>query len=47
MNNTLIMFLKLNMSQPFYLYVDVDEVFVKNYGSKRIPMSTVKELWVN
>jgi len=31
------------MSKPFYIYVDVDETFVRNYGSKRIPMPTVIE----
>ena len=29
------------MSKPFYVYVDVDETFVRNYGAKRIPMSHV------
>lgn len=31
------------MSKPFYIYVDVDETFVRNYGTKRIPMSPVIE----
>ncbi len=26
------------MSKPFYVYVDVDETFVRNYGTKRIPI---------
>jgi len=29
------------MSRPFYVYVDVDETFVRNYGTKRIPMPAV------
>ncbi len=31
------------MSKPFYVYVDVDETFVRNYGAKRIPIPTVIE----
>ncbi|WP_353571293.1 HAD family hydrolase [Candidatus Albibeggiatoa sp. nov. BB20] len=31
------------MNQPFYVYVDVDETFVRNYGVKRIPIPTVIE----
>jgi len=31
------------MSKPFYVYVDVDETFVRNYGTKRIPIPTVIE----
>jgi len=31
------------MARPFYLYVDVDETFVRNYGTKRIPMPPVIE----
>ncbi len=31
------------MSKPFYIYVDVDETFVRNYGTKRIPMPAVQE----
>jgi len=29
------------MSKPLYIYVDVDETFVRIYGSKRIPMPPV------
>lgn len=29
------------MTKPFYVYVDVDETFVRNYGAKRIPMPPV------
>jgi len=29
------------MNKPFYVYVDVDETFVRNYGKKRIPMPSV------
>ncbi|WP_087026545.1 hypothetical protein [Thaumasiovibrio subtropicus] len=29
------------MSRPVYIYVDVDETFVRNYGSKRIPVPGV------
>lgn len=29
------------MNRPFYVYVDVDETFVRNYGAKRIPMLPV------
>ncbi len=31
------------MSKPFYVYLDVDETIVRNYGSKRIPIPTVIE----
>lgn len=31
------------MSKPFYIYVDVDETFVRNYGTKRIPIPAVLE----
>jgi len=31
------------MNKPFYIYVDVDETFVRNYGTKRIPMPKVIE----
>lgn len=31
------------MSKPFYMYVDVDETFVRNYGTKRVPMPPVIE----
>lgn len=31
------------MSRSLYIYVDVDETFVRNYGSKRIPMPPVIE----
>ena len=31
------------MSKPFYVYIDVDETFVRNYGAKRIPMPAVIE----
>jgi hypothetical protein len=29
------------MSKPFYVYVDVDETFVRNYGAKRISIPPV------
>lgn len=29
------------MNKPFYVYVDVDETFVRSYGAKRIPMPPV------
>ena len=29
------------MNKPLYIYVDVDETFVRNYGNKRIPMPPV------
>ncbi len=29
------------MSRPLYVYVDVDETLVRNYGTKRIPMPNV------
>lgn len=29
------------MSNPFYVYVDVDETLVRNYGTKRIPIVNV------
>ena len=31
------------MNKPFYIYVDVDETFVRNYGTKRIPIPSVIE----
>jgi len=31
------------MSKPFYIYVDVDETFLRNYGTKQIPIPTVIE----
>ena len=31
------------MNRLLYIYVDVDETFVRNYGSKRIPMPAVIE----
>lgn len=31
------------MNKPFYVYVDVDETFVRNYGTKRIPMPATIE----
>ena len=31
------------MKKPLYIYVDVDETYVRNYGSKRIPIPTVIE----
>ncbi len=32
-------------NKPFYIFVDVDDTFVRNYGSKRIPiMSTIRFL---
>jgi hypothetical protein len=29
------------MDKPFYMYVDVDETFVRNYSTKRIPIPQV------
>jgi len=29
------------MDRPLYIYVDVDETLVRNYGTKRIPMPNV------
>jgi hypothetical protein len=29
------------MNKPFYVYVDVDETYVRNYGTKRIPIPMV------
>jgi hypothetical protein len=29
------------MKKPFYIYVDVDETLIRNYGAKRIPMPNV------
>ena len=31
------------MSNPFYIYVDVDDTFVRSFGTKRIPIPTVIE----
>ena len=31
------------MNKPFYMYVDVDETFVRNYSTKRVPMPPVIE----
>ena len=31
------------MSRPLYIYVDVDETLVRNYGTKRIPMPNMIE----
>ena len=31
------------MDKPFYIFVDVDETFVRNYSTKRIPMPKVLE----
>ena len=31
------------MIKPLYIYVDVDETFVRNYSTKRIPMPPVIE----
>lgn len=31
------------MTKPTYIYVDVDETFVRNYSTKRIPIPTVIE----
>lgn len=31
------------MTKPTYIYVDVDETFVRNYSTKRIPMPPVIE----
>ena len=31
------------MNIPFYIYVDVDETFLRNYGTKRIVMPAVIE----
>ena len=33
----------LNMNRPTYIFVDVDETFVRNYGAKRIPIPSVIE----
>lgn len=30
-----------NSDRPFYIYVDVDETFVRNVGTKRVPMPAV------
>ncbi len=29
------------MKKPFYVYVDVDETFLRNYGAKQIPIPRV------
>lgn len=29
------------MNKPFYVYVDVDETYVRNYSTKRIPIPKV------
>ena len=29
------------MKKPFYIYVDVDETFLRNYGTKKIAISTI------
>ncbi len=31
------------MKKPFYIYVDVDETFLRNYGKKQIPIPAVIE----
>lgn len=31
------------MNKPFYIYVDVDDTFVRTYGTKRIPMPHIIE----
>ena len=31
------------MSKPFYIYVDVDETFVRSFSTKRIPMPNIIE----
>jgi phosphoglycolate phosphatase-like HAD superfamily hydrolase len=31
------------MKKPFYVYVDVDETFLRNYGAKQMPIPTVIE----
>ena len=31
------------MSRPLYIYVDVDETLIRNFGTKRIPMPNVIE----
>ncbi len=31
------------MQNPFYIYVDIDETFLRNYGTKQIPIPTVIE----
>jgi predicted HAD superfamily phosphohydrolase YqeG len=31
------------MNKPFYIYVDVDETFVRSYGTKRIAMPHIIE----
>lgn len=32
-----------SMKKPFYIYVDVDETFLRNYGTKQMPIPTVIE----
>jgi len=29
------------MKKPFYIYVDVDETFIRNYAAKQIPIPSV------
>lgn len=31
------------IKKPFYIYVDVDETFLRNYGTKQIPIPSVIE----
>ena len=31
------------MERPLYIYVDVDETFVRNYGTKQIPIPSIIE----
>lgn len=31
------------MTRPLYIYVDVDETLIRNYGTKRIPIPNVIE----
>jgi len=31
------------MKKPFYVYVDVDETFLRNYGTKQMPIPSVIE----
>ena len=31
------------MKKPFYIYVDVDETFIRNYATKQIPIPNVIE----
>ena len=31
------------MQKPFYIYIDVDETFLRNYGAKQIPIPHMLE----